>query len=85
VPATAGSGCLWYSPAHHDVVRSASLYRVALDDVAQHIIDRGHDVFVQPRLGRFGVLAYLIRPGSADYGRRDMAVMKHSGEGRLSE
>jgi hypothetical protein len=29
--------------------------RVALDDVAKHVIDQGHDVFVQPRLGRFGV------------------------------
>jgi hypothetical protein len=30
-------------------------------------------------------LACLLRPGSADYGRRDMAVVKYPGEGKLSE
>src|ERR1700761_1910255 len=57
--------------------------RVALDVVAEHIVDPAQQARVQLDPGRLGVLADLSGPGRADDGRRHVRVLQRPGHGPL--
>jgi len=64
--------------------RSAGSRRVALDDVAEYLVDALQQLRLQPDPGGGRVVADLLRPARTDDRGGDVRVLEHPGDRELS-